>query len=41
MDGANWTAEVEDGDFEKGDRVVVTEIRGLRLKVRRGKPEGA
>jgi membrane-bound serine protease (ClpP class) len=41
MDGANWTAEAEDGDIEQGDRVVVTEIRGLRLKVRRAKPEGA
>jgi membrane-bound serine protease (ClpP class) len=41
MDGANWTAEAEDGDIEKGDRVVVTQIRGLRLKVRRAKPEGA
>jgi len=41
MDGANWTAEAEGGDIEQGDRVVVTEIRGLRLKVRRAKPEGA
>jgi hypothetical protein len=31
----------EDGDFEKGDRLVVTEIRGHRLKVRKAKPEGA
>jgi membrane-bound serine protease (ClpP class) len=41
MDGANWTAEAEDGNVEQGDRVVVTEIRGLRLKVRKAKPEGA
>jgi membrane-bound serine protease (ClpP class) len=41
MDGANWTAEAEDGNVEQGDRVVVTEIRGLHLKVRKAKPEGA
>ena len=41
MDGANWAAEAEDGDVDPGDRVVVTEIRGLHLKVRKAKPEGA
>ncbi len=41
MDGANWAAEAEDGDVDQGDRVVVTEIRGLHLKVRKAKPEGA
>lgn len=41
MDGANWTAEAEDGNIDSGDRVVVTEIRGLRLKVRKLNPEGA
>lgn len=41
MDGANWTAEAEDGNIDTGDRVVVTEIRGLRLKVRKLNPEGA
>jgi membrane-bound serine protease (ClpP class) len=41
MDGATWTAEAEEGQIEKGDKVIVTEIRGLRLKVRRQSPEGA
>jgi len=41
MDGANWTAEAEDGNIDTGDKVVVTEIRGLRLKVRKLNPEGA
>jgi len=41
MDGANWTAESEGGIIHPGDKVVVTEIRGLRLKVRKMNPEGA
>ncbi len=41
MDGATWTAEAEEGKIDTGDKVVVTEIRGLRLKVRKQKPEGA
>ena len=41
MDGANWTAESEGGIIHPGDKVVVTEIRGLRLKVRKLNPEGA
>jgi membrane-bound serine protease (ClpP class) len=41
MDGANWTAEAEDGNIDTGDKVVVTEIRGLRLKVRKLNAEGA
>lgn len=41
MDGANWTAEAEDGNIDTGDKVIVTEIRGLRLKVRKLNPEGA
>jgi membrane-bound serine protease (ClpP class) len=40
MDGENWQAEAEDGRVEPGESVIVTQIRGLRLKVRRRKPEG-
>jgi membrane-bound ClpP family serine protease len=40
MDGENWQAEAEDGNVQPGEKVIVTQIRGLRLKVRR-KPEGA
>jgi membrane-bound serine protease (ClpP class) len=40
MDGENWQAEAEDGNVQPGERLIVTQIRGLRLKVRR-KPEGA
>jgi membrane-bound serine protease (ClpP class) len=41
MDGATWTAEAEGGNINSGDKVLVTEIRGLRLKVRKLKAEGA
>lgn len=40
MDGENWQAEAEDGTVQPGESVIVTQIRGLRLKVRRKKPEG-
>ncbi len=40
MDGENWQAEAEDGPVQPGESVIVTQIRGLRLKVRRKKPEG-
>jgi len=40
MDGENWQAEAEDGNIQPGEKVIVTQIRGLRLKVRK-KPEGA
>jgi membrane-bound serine protease (ClpP class) len=40
MDGENWQAEAEDGNIQPGERVIVTQIRGLRLKVRK-KLEGA
>jgi membrane-bound serine protease (ClpP class) len=41
FDGATWTAEAEEGAVQTGEKVIVTEIRGLRLKVRRQNPEGA
>jgi len=40
MDGENWQAEAEDGEVKQGERVIVTQIKGLRLKVRKQKPEG-
>lgn len=40
MDGENWQAESEEGNVQPGESVIVTQIRGLRLKVRRKKPEG-
>ena len=35
MDGARWTARAEDGRVEEGDRVVITEVKGLKLTVRK------
>ena len=40
MDGEIWTAEAEEGEIEAGDSVIITQIKGLRLKVRKQKPEG-
>lgn len=39
MDGENWQAEAEEGNIQPGESVIVTQVRGLRLKVRR-KSEG-
>jgi membrane-bound serine protease (ClpP class) len=41
MDGENWTAESEEGNISPGETVIVTEISGLKLKVRRAPTEGA
>jgi membrane-bound serine protease (ClpP class) len=41
MDGENWTAESEEGNISPGEEVVVTEINGLKLKVRKAPAEGA
>lgn len=35
FEGEMWTAESDEGTIGEGERVVVTEVRGLRLKVRR------
>ena len=35
MDGETWTAEAEGGSIQPGQKVIVTEIKGLRLKVRK------
>ena len=40
MDGEIWTAESEESGIESGDSVIITQIKGLRLKVRKKKPEG-
>ena len=40
MDGEYWTAEAEGGNISPGERVVITEINGLRLKVRKERTEG-
>jgi len=35
FDGERWSAESEEGTIEQGERVVVTEVHGLKLKVRK------
>jgi len=40
MDGEYWAAEAEDGEIKPGENVIVTAIKGLRLTVRKQKPEG-
>jgi membrane-bound serine protease (ClpP class) len=35
MDGENWQAEAEEGNVQPGESVIVTQVLGLRLKVRR------
>jgi membrane-bound serine protease (ClpP class) len=39
MDGEMWRAEAEDGEVEPGERVIITQIKGLRLKVRKQQDE--
>jgi membrane-bound serine protease (ClpP class) len=40
MDGEYWAAEAEDGEVKPGENVIVTAIKGLKLTVRKNKPEG-
>src|SRR6266540_2990267 len=40
MNGEYWSAEAEDGTVKPGEGVIVTEIKGLKLKVRKQNPEG-
>ena len=40
IDGEYWTAESEDGPLQPGESVVITEVQGLKLKVKRQQPEG-
>ena len=40
VDGEYWSAESEDGSIRPGERVVVTQIEGLTIKVRKQQPKG-
>ena len=40
IDGEYWSAECEDGTVQPGERVVITEVHGLKMKVKRQEPEG-
>jgi membrane-bound serine protease (ClpP class) len=44
LEGETWSAESEEGTIQSGERVVITEVHGLRLKVRKQQqqqqPEG-
>jgi membrane-bound serine protease (ClpP class) len=40
IDGEYWAAESEDGEVKPGENVIVTAIKGLKLTVRKQKPEG-
>ena len=35
LEGETWSAESEEGAIQPGERVVITEVQGLRLKVRK------
>ena len=35
LDGEHWSAESDEGTIEQDERVVVTEVHGLKLKVRK------
>lgn len=38
--GEYWAAESDDGHIQAGESVIITAINGLKLKVKRPKPEG-
>ncbi|MDO8613168.1 MAG: NfeD family protein, partial [Dehalococcoidia bacterium] len=40
IDGEYWSAESEEGKIERGEQVVITEVKGLKLKVKKQQPEG-
>jgi membrane-bound serine protease (ClpP class) len=40
FDGERWSAESEEGTIEEGERVVITEVHGLKLKVKKKPHEG-
>jgi len=42
ISGEYWSAEAEDGSVQPGERVVITEVQGLKLKVKKQQqqPEG-
>lgn len=39
MDGSRWTARAEDGHVEEGERVTITDVKGLKLTVRKAPGE--
>jgi membrane-bound serine protease (ClpP class) len=41
FDGEYWRAESEEETIDPGEQVIITELKGLRLKVRRDQQEGA
>ena len=40
VNGEYWSAEVEEGEAEPGEKVIVTEFNGLKVKVRKKAVEG-
>jgi membrane-bound serine protease (ClpP class) len=40
FDGERWSAESEEGPIGEGERVVITEVHGLKLKVKKEPQEG-
>jgi membrane-bound serine protease (ClpP class) len=40
IDGEYWQAESEDGEVQPGEAVVVTDVQGLQLTVKKQPPEG-
>ena len=41
VEGEYWSAESEGGDIIEGDRVVITGMEGLKLRVKKQESEGA
>ena len=35
LEGARWRATAEDAPVNEGERVTITEVRGLKLKVKK------
>jgi membrane-bound serine protease (ClpP class) len=40
FDGERWSAESEEGTIDEGERVVITEVHGLKLKVKKEPQQG-
>ncbi len=40
FDGERWSAESEEGTIQEDERVVITEVHGLKLKVKKEPQEG-
>jgi len=39
LEGARWLATAEDGPVGEGERVQVTQVRGLKLTVKKNEPK--